>query len=180
MIHSVGDYVLRKPEPSDIEALYRQKNDPVVAAFLGGFSAKGYARSDLSKWLEYHNQKAGEVLRSIAHAETDICVGHVGLYEIDHRIRSAEFAIMIGDRSAWGMGLGTACTRFAIEFGFEQLNLNRIHLTVLATNPRARAIYTKLGFLEEGRMRQAQYKDGAYIDVFVMGLLRDEYRAEGA
>lgn len=179
MIHTIGDYVLRKPEPGDIDALYRWKNDPEIGAMLGGFSAKGYARGDLAGWIDYHNKKSNEVLWAIAHGDTGSCVGHVGLYEIDHRIRSAEFAILLGDRSVWGRGLGKACTRFAIEFGFQQLNLNRIHLTVMATNPRARGLYEKLGFVQEGCLRQAQFKNGAYIDVVVMGLLAGEYIPPG-
>ena len=79
---------------------------------------------------------------------------------------------MIGEKSAWGKGLGTEVTRYVLDYAFDALNLNRVHLTVLATNPRAIAVYEKLGFEREGVMRQAQFKRGAYIDVVVMGKLR--------
>lgn len=174
MIHHFDDFVLRKPEPKDVEALYAQKNDPDVASLLGGFSS-GYARADLAGWIDFHRERRDEVLWVIADAKTDACLGHVGLYQIDHRVRSAEFAIMLGDKGVWGRGIGSRATRAAIRYGFRWLNLNRIQLTVLETNPRAIAIYRKLGFAQEGVMRQAQWKDGRYLDVIMMSLLREEF-----
>jgi RimJ/RimL family protein N-acetyltransferase len=179
MHHFFEGYVVRKPEPRDVEALYRQKNDAEVAGFLGGFTT-GYSRKDLENWVEHHRALRNEALWVIADETSDQAVGHVGLYEIDHRIRTAEFAIMIGDKSRWGVGLGRAGTRFAVDYGFRQLNLNRISLQVLATNPRARALYESLGFVHEGRLRQAQYKNGAYVDVELMSMLRAEYEAHGS
>jgi RimJ/RimL family protein N-acetyltransferase len=172
--HKVLDYVLRKPEPRDIPVLYKQKNDPEIASLLGGFSS-GYTEADLAEWIEFHRQRRDEVLWVIAGLHDDTCIGHVGLYQIDFRVRSAEFAIMLGDSSTWGKGLGTACARFAVEYGFRQLNLNRIHLNVLSSNLRAVSLYERIGFQREGTLRQAQYKDGQYLDVIVMGLLRSEY-----
>ena len=174
-MHKVGDVVLRMLEPRDIDALLEQKNDVTVAGLLGGFST-GYSRKDLEGWLEFHRTKRNEVLWAIADGD-DKCLGHVGLYEIDHRVRKAEFAIMLGERRAWGKGIGKAVSAWAVEYGFLQLNLNRIELDVLATNPRAKALYEGLGFELEGTRRCAQYKDGEYIDVYVMGLLRAAWEA---
>ncbi len=173
-MYRLGDCVLRRPEPADLEALYEQKNDPAIASLLGGFST-GYSRADLRDWLEHHRQSHDEVLWAIAQMEGDRCVGHVGLYRIDYRIRSAEFAIMIGERTMWGQGLGRACTKFTLSYGFGELNLNRIYLSVLETNERAIRLYRSIGFHEEGRLRQAQFKQGRYIDVLMMGLLSSEY-----
>lgn len=174
MNYSVGAYRLRCPEPMDIAALYEQKNDPGVAALLGGFTS-GYSREDLAQWISFHRERRDEVLWVIADAETDRCVGHVGLYKVDHRVRSAEFAILIGDRAHWGKGAGRAISRAVLRYGFCELNLNRIELSVLSTNERAFALYRSLGFQVEGRLREAQYKQGQYIDVIMMGLLRSDY-----
>jgi [ribosomal protein S5]-alanine N-acetyltransferase len=176
MIHQVNGVVLRRPEPADLDALYRQKNDPEVAVHLGGFST-GYTRSGLVEWMEFHRKKSDEVLWVIADAETDACLGHVGLYRIDHRIRSAEFAIMIGAKDRWGKGLGKSVSRYMVDYGFRELNLNRIELTALAGNLRAISLYESLGFLREGMMRQAQFKDGVYQDVVMMSILRGDWEA---
>jgi len=165
---------LRKPEPRDIDALVRQKNDPEVADSLVGF-AVSYSRADIEAWIERHRVDRSEALWVITRGELDgPCIGHVGLYQIDHRVRQAEFGIMIGDKESWGLGIGATLTMFAANYGFDMLNLNRVHLTVLANNERAVALYRRLGFKEEGCLRQAQFKNGQYLDVLVMSLLREE------
>jgi len=174
MNYHIGEIMLRRPELADLDALYAQKNDPQIAQLLGGFTT-GYSKQYLKEWLERHRQRQDEVLWTIARAEDDACIGHVGLYQIDFRVRVAELAILIGDRTAWGTGIGKTCCRFAIEYGFDELNLNRIQLSVLSSNERAIRLYNGVGFREEGRLRQAQYKHGQYLDVLLMGLLREEY-----
>jgi ribosomal-protein-alanine N-acetyltransferase len=174
MHHEVGQgYLLRKPEPKDVEPLYRQKNDPEVASLLVGFST-GYSRTDLSHWVEAHRTCADEALYVIADQQ-DAAVGHVGLYQIDTRARTAQFGIMIGDKAAWGRGLGRACTRAMVEYGFDEVNLRRIYLDVLESNVRAQRVYQQVGFVVEGRLRQHQFKQGRYQDIVLMGLLADEY-----
>lgn len=176
MLHDLGPVWLRKPEPEDLPALYAQKNHPDTRAALGGFTT-GYAMADLRQWMEAHRTRADEVLWVVAEADTNRCLGHVGLYRIDSRIRSAEFAILLGDPQAQGRGLGKRCTRFMLDYGFLELNLHRIELTVLATNARAIALYERLGFRHEGRLRDAQFRDGAYVDVLAMALLASDLPA---
>ena len=170
----IDNIVLRQPEKKDLCALYVQKNDPEIAKLLGGFS-NGYSNDGLLEWLDFHRECNDEVLWTIAGKEKDDCLGHVGLYKIDQRIRSAEFAIMIGDKSTWGHGIGPKVSWFVIEYGFNYLNLNRIQLTVLSTNTRALNLYKKLGFKEEGIQREAQFKGGCYEDLVLMSILRREY-----
>lgn len=169
----LGMVRLRKPEPSDVDALFAQKNDPEVAALLGGFT-KGYSRADIERWIESHSAAKDEALYVIVDREGN-CLGHVGLYNIDHRVRSAEFAIMVGDKRAWAKGVGRLCTKWAVDFGFRELALRRIYLNVLESNVRARKLYESLGFVQEGCLRQAQWKAGGWVNVIVMALL-----AEGA
>ena len=166
--------VLRRPELRDVKSLYEYRNDPDIVQLLGGFS-KGYSTKDIEDWLESHRARDDEIVWVIAEKEGDRCVGHVGLYNIDHRVRCAEFAIMIGDKACWGKGLGKQVSISVMEYGFEQLNLHRIKLTVLVTNVRAVKLYEKIGFRKEGTLRHEQYRDNQYVDVLVMGILKGEW-----
>ncbi|MCX6345868.1 MAG: GNAT family protein [Armatimonadetes bacterium] len=174
MMRQIDGFVLRPPEISDLEALHRQKNDQAVVSSLGGFST-GYSRDDVLEWINRHRKCADEALWIIADAEQNKCLGHVGLYKVNHRIRSAEFAIMIGEKSAWGKGLGRNCSNAIIEFGFREMNLNRLSLTVMTSNEKAIHLYRSIGFKEEGIHRQAQYKNGQYQDLMSMSMLHSEY-----
>lgn len=102
-------------------------------------------------------------------------IGGIGFFKLDYKNRSAEFGIMIGDKSCWNQGYGTEAVRLLLKLGFNTLNLNRIHLRVLETNPRAIRAYQKAGFTHEGRQRQAEYKDGKYLDLLVMSILKSEF-----
>jgi RimJ/RimL family protein N-acetyltransferase len=102
-------------------------------------------------------------------------IGDWGFSNIDWLNQAAEFGIMIGDKSYWNRGYGTEAVRLLAQHGFNTLNLNRIYLRVLETNPRAIRAYEKAGFTHEGRQRQAEFKDGGYIDMLVMSMLKDEF-----
>ena len=160
MTHTLADQglVFRRPEPRDLPALLKFKNDPEVTELLCGFHA-GMSAADGAAWLEGLRSHDDELVYVIATTE-DACIGHVGLYGIDHRVRSAELEIMVGVKSLWGRGYGKAATRWMIDYGFAQLNLNRIHLSVLDSNARAVHVYESLGFQKEGLLREAQYKNG--------------------
>ncbi len=142
---------LRKFEPEDVNALYSFRNDRDVASSLGGFST-GYAKTDLAGWIEYHASRNDEVVYAVVD-DTDQVIGHVGLYQIDHRVRKAEFAVLIGNPAFQGRGLGRTISQWMVEYGFLELNLNKVTLSVLANNRRARQ-YLSVGFVEEGVMRR--------------------------
>ena len=170
---SIPTIALRELEPEDIPHLYRYRNDPDVTRGLGGFSP-GYSLQAIKDWIERHAAVPDEHIWAIADRETNTCLGHVGLYQIDHRVRSCELGIIIGDLSKWGKGIGREVTRAIIAYAFDELNMNRIELSVVSSNARALHLYEGLGFAREGVRRQAQYRAGAYLDVVVMAMLRAE------
>ncbi|MGA2203085.1 MAG: GNAT family protein [Terriglobales bacterium] len=172
----LDEIVLRTLEPNDADALYRFKNDWESTRSLGGFSY-GMSSEDIRRWIAAHTNRAEEIFWSIAVKATNICIGHVALYNVDSRVRKAEFGILIGDRGWWNKGLGSRITAAVLAWGFEQANLHRIHLDVLATNQRAIAVYEKLGFCREGLLRDYEFRDGVFLDVIVMSLLCEEWRA---
>ncbi len=90
----------------------------------------------------------------------------------------AWLGIGLGERSFWGQGYGSDAARLIMRFGFEELNLHRISLTVFEYNPRAIRAYEKLGFVHEGRGRGLLLRDGRRWDILFMGLLRSEWQAK--
>jgi len=102
-------------------------------------------------------------------------VGNVALQNIDPIARSAEFAIVIGEREAWGKGVGKDAAGLIVRHGFTALNLNRIHCGTLESNEAMRRLALDLGMREEGRRRQAAFKDGGFVDVVEFGVLRAEF-----
>jgi RimJ/RimL family protein N-acetyltransferase len=101
--------------------------------------------------------------------------GAIGLMHLDQRNRSAEAGIVIGRPEDWGRGLGTEAMQLLLRHAFEELNLHRVSLRVYAFNERGIKSYTKLGFVEEGRLREAVFRHGAWHDVHLMAILQHEY-----
>jgi RimJ/RimL family protein N-acetyltransferase len=60
---------------------------------------------------------------------------------------------------------------------FGEYSAHRLFLDVFVTNDRARHVYENFGFREEGVMRDAVYRDGAYHSLVLMSLLETEYRS---
>ncbi|MFN8411248.1 MAG: GNAT family protein [Anaerolineales bacterium] len=104
-------------------------------------------------------------------------LGDIGLYVINNWTPQDAFVgIAIGNREDWGKGYGTDAMRVVLRYGFTELNLRRVTLTVFEYNPRAIRSYEKAGFQHEGRIRQALLRDGKRWDMFYMGILRDDWK----
>jgi RimJ/RimL family protein N-acetyltransferase len=100
-------------------------------------------------------------------------VGACDLGRVEGRARSAILGIWIG-KPFWDKGFGTDAARVLCNFAFNEMNLQRIELSVLETNPRGKRAYEKVGFTEEGRLRRAVFAGGRPVDLIVMGLLAEE------
>ena len=73
-----------------------------------------------------------------------------------------------------GRGLGQALLRVVIRLAFEELKAARLWLDVFADNPRARAAYRKVGFLEDGIEHESDQRP---VPLVVMSISADRYRA---
>lgn len=107
-------------------------------------------------------------------------IGNAGLYTINWLYRSAEYRVIIGEKSYWNKGYGSEVARLVLDYGFNKLNLNKIWLGVNAENKGAVASYKKSGFKEEGVLRDEIYRNGRYYDAIRMSILRSEFYGKKA
>lgn len=167
---------LREIEPSDLATINGWRADRELAAQLGA-PFRHVALAVDEKWYEQYLATRANNVRLAICASDGPPVGAAYLLGIDWTNRAAEFAIWIGAAGAQGRGIGEAATHLMLEHAFNDLNLERVHLTVLRDNERAIGLYRKLGFVQEGVLRRAAFKDGRYRDMILMALLRDEFRS---
>lgn len=173
-----GDRIrLRAPTRSDLPRFVEWLNDPDVRDGLLLYLP--LSQEDEEAWFENMLKTPAPqrpMVIEVHHRDDWVMIGNCGLHVIDWRIRSAEAGIFIGDPSNWNKGYGTEVMRLLLRHGFYTLNLNRIALEVFQTNPRAIRAYEKAGFVQEGRKRQGMYRDGEYIDILLMSVLRSEWQ----
>jgi RimJ/RimL family protein N-acetyltransferase len=127
------------------------------------------------QWFDSIRQRKDVHFFGIRVNATQQLIGSCQLLNIHPVHRIAELQIRIGEVAERGKGYGTEAVELLIRFGFTDLNLNRIYLHVFSTNERARRTYQRVGFLSEGKLREAAFIDGEYVDMDVMGLLKREY-----
>ena len=102
-------------------------------------------------------------------------LGFEPVYEPSVFDRDTYVAIGIGEPDFWSKGYGTDAMRVMLRYGFTELNLHRISLTVFEVNPRGIRSYEKCGFKHEGRIREFLLRDGKRSDMLLMGVLRSEW-----
>lgn len=129
----------------------------------------------MASYYQHIATSRSDLVLAIVENASRLHVGNISLQSISWIDRTAEYAIIIGERSAWGKGVGIEASRLIVEHGFRELNLNRIYCGTAADNLGMQGIARRLGMKEEGRRRQAAYKRGAYRDVIEYGLLRSEW-----
>lgn len=127
------------------------------------------------EWIESQGKSGTDYVFGIVVRAGDRLIGTSGLHQVDAVNRRASFGIMIGDVAYQSKGYGIEATRLVVRYGFEELNLNRIGLSVFANNPRAISCYQKAGFVHEGCLRQAWYRRGQFHDEYRFAILRAEW-----
>lgn len=148
-------------------------NDPEVC--LGNsHGVYPYSRQAARDYIRDSAASAQDLVLAMVLAEGDRHIGNIALQRIHAINRSAEFAILLGDKSAWGKGYGEEAGRLICAHGFAVLNLHRIHCGTFASNIGMMRLAEKLGMQREGVQRQAVFKNGNYVDVVLYGLLRSE------
>jgi RimJ/RimL family protein N-acetyltransferase len=166
--------ILRPMERADIPRLWEFAQDMDLALVTGADGRPTSLAAIERMYEEQWSDVSGDAVRWAISAH-DLLIGGVELRHIDWRNRSAELAVWIGDRTYRQRGCGADATRLATDYAFKLLGLNRLYFMAAESNQAALRNYLKVGFREEGRMRQAQYRDGRYHDLVVLGMLRDEW-----
>jgi RimJ/RimL family protein N-acetyltransferase len=121
------------------------------------------------------SQKQDLVLAIIA-KNNGAHIGNISLQNINQLYRSAEYAVLLGDKNYWGKGLGKEASRLILWHGFNTMNLHRIHCGTSVENIPMQKLAASLGFVEEGRRREAMFKNGAYLDVIEYGMLKSDFK----
>ena len=164
---------LRPVEAEDAKFLSKGENDPIVRESL--FLALPISLSSEQEKIEKYIKTKEAIVLTIIEQQSNKPVGQTAFFRIDYISRSAIFYLAILDPTHWSKGFGSEATQLMVDYAFETLNLNRIQLHVCAENTPAIKIYKRVGFIKEGVLRQAMFRNGNYVDFWVMGILRNDW-----
>jgi RimJ/RimL family protein N-acetyltransferase len=165
---------LRPMQERDLSHFVQWLQDPEVRRWLAAI-AEPPTLEDEFEWYEGLRSNPDNVLWAIETVDGRL-VGTVEL-RLTPAHRRAELGIAIMDKTAWSQGLGTDTVRLVVDYGFDELELNRIDLTTDEENVRGRRCYEKCGFVEEGLLREHRLIDGKFGNTVMMSVIRVEWLA---
>jgi ribosomal-protein-serine acetyltransferase len=171
-----GGCFLRLLEESDAEELYAliDRNRPYLARWLGWVEATRSA-DDVLSWIRTtRKQIADNNGFQVAIVEEANLIGVLGFNSIDWRHGSTEIGYWLAE-DRQGRGTMTEAVRALTAHAFDVWNLNRVVIQCAVANPRSRAIPERLGFREEGILRQGERIGDRYEDSAVYAMLAKEW-----
>ncbi len=147
-----------------------------------------------SHWLnkDFTLEKAREFCKlhekNFANGEGDIglrivyqgkIAGATDFHEINRRDKSAEIGYWLA-KEYTGKGLVTKSIARLLEYGFDELELNRLVIKYVPENVKSRAIPEKLGFVQEGIEREGGWLHTRFVDHIVYSMLAKEWRSRNS
>jgi RimJ/RimL family protein N-acetyltransferase len=175
-----GAVKLRQHQIGDLEDIHLWENDPELLV-LNSETEAPWSRDETSehlvRWISSHERRLNSLYFAVCSESDDKLIGFAALALIDPIHDRCRVAVTIGDRSYWGKGYGFHTLFGLLVFAFSYLRLHRVVAEVYDFNERALALVKKLGFEQEGQMRENVWKRGRWSDELVFGLLRREFEA---
>lgn len=172
------DLALRLYERRDAQELYALVDAnrdhlarwfPWTAATRGPDDTRTFIEDGLRRFAAGNGFECGIV-------EAGRLVGTLGLHFVTRPEGVTEIGYWL-DRNAQGRGLATRSVAGLLPHLFDAMDLNRVEIRADPANARSRAVPERLGFQQEGVLREVGLRHGRAYDHVVYGLLRDEWRA---
>lgn len=162
---------IRTMTVSDLDQVLSWRNDPRVRTYM----------------LSHHEISREEHLAWFQRASSDPS-RHLLIYEHDGAPSGfMNLTLPVPDVpiADWGFyaapdapaGTGTGMGREALKYAFVRLSLHKVCGQVLAFNERSIRFHRRLGFVEEGRLRQQHFDGERFVDLIWFGLLSGEWTA---
>ncbi|MFN3265525.1 MAG: GNAT family N-acetyltransferase [Deinococcales bacterium] len=147
-------------QPKDWGLFYRYFRDREIAALNGAKPI--FMPLWLFKNIVIGEEKSGERI-GLALYKSGVFIGSVEFYDIVPSPKKAVLGILIGEKSLWGLGIGTRALALALEYIFVRRGFEHISLQTLENNTRARRSFEKNGFVlfgvaGSGKLRYAHYE----------------------
>ena len=173
---------LRPLAAADAEALFRIHADPQVMRYWSTPAWSGIEQAEAMIAADREALPAGRhlrlalMLRGEPAGHSDSLVGSCSLFNFHEASRRAEIGYVLA-RSAWGRGLMHEALTALVGFAFGPLNLNRLEADIDPRNSASAKSLARLGFVQEGFLRERWIVGEEVSDTALFGLLSREWHA---
>jgi len=167
---------LRPLEREDLPSRVKWVNDPETRRTL--MFDYPLSLSKTQKWFDQILMDKTKINFSIISKADNKLIGMTGLLNISTVHGNAQMYITIGEKEYWGKGLASEIIQALLEYAFTEVNLNKVYLYTIPANDRGRKVYEKNGFKNEGVLKQHYFCVGAYQDLYVHAVMRDDWKKD--
>jgi RimJ/RimL family protein N-acetyltransferase len=163
---------LRRLAREDLSNTIEWINDEKIMVIMG---VRGPRNQEIQeKWFDNLNQQKKNMVFAICLEDSNLHIGNVSLFDINFIDSNAGLTIFIGDEEQRGKGYGSESLELLLRYAFDYLNLHKVHCKTNSNNYAAE-LYKKLGFKQEGVLREQSYEFGEYVDKIRFGILSEEF-----
>ena len=159
------------------DALDYQKGTTIEEIRLMTGTPREYSVQEIEAHIKQIKQDESREDYAICLNETDEMIGELSILDIDNTNQSAVFRIAMNDTDYLGKGIGTEAIELVKKHVFTTLKLNRLQLEVFSHNLRAKKAYEKVGFIQEGVLREALCYKGKFYDEIIMSILKSDFES---
>ncbi|WP_425432174.1 GNAT family N-acetyltransferase [Fontibacillus panacisegetis] len=168
---------LRRMERSDAETMFRYWSDPEVVKYMN--TPPFASEEDAYEMINLLNglSESEDALRwGIELKEHGELIGSCGynVWQLSGAYRG-EIGYDLG-WNFWGYGYMAEALQVMLSFGFGTMGLNRIEALIDPRNDNSRRLIRRLGFMEEGLLREYQKTESGYVDLMMYSLLQNEFQ----
>jgi [ribosomal protein S5]-alanine N-acetyltransferase len=157
-----GEVLLRELSMDDATHLIELANNDCVRSNLRETFPFPYSEVDARQYIQKAQQKKSGFIFAIEYrgkyAGTIVLNPGTDVYQ-----KSAEIGYFIGE-PFWNKGIATIAVRVITEWGFENLDINRIYASVFDYNFAAQRVLEKAGYKQEAVFEKAVFKRGRFHD----------------
>lgn len=157
---------------NDITATLRWVNNPEIRYFNG--TVYPVSLYEQKEWLLKRATSSIDKMFAIHEKENNELIGTIGLKGTDLYNSNAEVYYTIGaisDKKYQHGGYGQDALKTFTKYCFNELNLHKLYAKIYEYNERSINCAKKVGYIEEGRLKQHHFTNGKYWDILILSKL---------
>lgn len=161
--------LLRRLERDDLPRTWGWMHRPEIYERIG--VTVPFSPTQQDAWFAKLEQATDKMVFAVCRLEDREHIGNVSLDMLDWRHRNARLSVFIALDGERGRGFGSDALRTLTTYAFSYLGLHKLWCKADAGDPRLRQFYERLGFVQEGLLREHEFKNGAFVDKAIFAIL---------
>ena len=171
-----GKFVtLRALEKEDLPSLKEWRNSLHVRKSTREYKLLNMINQ--KNWLEsiHQSNTQKDIMFGILNKKKKL-IGVTGLTYIDWKNRNSEISIYFSTKNWQVKTEAKEVINLVMEYGFEELNINRLYVEIFALMKENIKLFTKMKFIKEGQLREKIWRENKWWDTLIFSKLAKEYK----